>query len=183
MKSHVYFSLSVWRTWRWRRAGPVSVWRGWLADGVLGVPALSPARSEGGNFWPGLLVGGVVGGALAYIFAPQISRYLLGEEAQASGEGAVEETNTKLGAEIAALNSEIDKVKEKVREHERGDGTLPVGGCGVLVWLQERRAKAPCGDDAAHMQPSEARKSVQGEAVSRKPSRHAYKHMLPFRRC
>lgn len=121
MKSHVYFSLSVWRTWRRRRAGPVSVWRGWLADGVLGVPALSPARSEGGNFWPGLLVGGVVGGALAYIFAPQISRYLLGEEAQASGEGAVEETNTKLGAEIAALNSEIDKVKEKVREaRERG---------------------------------------------------------------
>ena len=62
------------------------------------------ARDSGGGFWAGALVGGVLGGVAAYVFAPQISKFLLGEDGEADDIGGVEETNTKLTGEIAALN-------------------------------------------------------------------------------
>eukprot|EP00793_Prasinoderma_coloniale_P005462 PRCOL_00004870-RA len=53
-----------------------------------------------------------------------ISKFLLGEDGEADDIGGVEETNTKLTGEIAALNREIDTVKAQMGTKMEAEKTI-----------------------------------------------------------
>lgn len=47
---------------------------------AVAVPFLHRASDRGGGFMSGFVVGGVVFGVLGFVFAPQISKALLGDD-------------------------------------------------------------------------------------------------------
>ncbi|KAL4440999.1 hypothetical protein ABPG77_010430 [Micractinium sp. CCAP 211/92] len=81
-------------------------------------------RAERGNggFWSGFVVGGVVCGALGFIFAPQISRALLGDDERLklrwdeARDGEV--TKQNLADKIAQLNAAIDDVSSQLNARD-----------------------------------------------------------------
>jgi len=84
-------------------------------------------RSErgSGSFWSGFVVGGVVCGVLGFVFAPQISRALLGEEQKLRLPRFLEEedldpevTKQNLADKIAQLNAAIDDVSAQLKSQE-----------------------------------------------------------------
>lgn len=99
------------------------------------VRASAPARAARGSslvvraerssstFWSGFLVGGVVCGALGFVFAPQISRALLGDDDrlklrwdEASNDPEV--TKQNLADKIAQLNAAIDDVSSQLNARD-----------------------------------------------------------------
>jgi len=83
-------------------------------------------RAERGpGFWSGFIVGGAVAGVLGYVFAPQISHALLGEEQRIrlprfldDEEEDPEITKQNLADKIAQLNSAIDDVSAQLKSQE-----------------------------------------------------------------
>ena len=83
-------------------------------------------RAERGpGFWSGFIVGGVVAGVLGYVFAPQISRALLGDEQGIrlprfldDEEEDPEITKQNLADKIAQLNAAIDDVSAQLKTQE-----------------------------------------------------------------
>ncbi|GBG89836.1 hypothetical protein CBR_g49685 [Chara braunii] len=84
-------------------------------------------RGEGagsGNFAAGFLLGGLVFGVLGFVFAPQLSKTLLGENADGTprrlprwmdDEDSLEATRQSLNDKIAQLNAAIDDVSAQLR--------------------------------------------------------------------
>ncbi|CAI6006500.1 unnamed protein product [Closterium sp. NIES-64] len=81
-------------------------------------------RESGGGFFPGFILGGVVFGALGYLFAPQISKAILGinEEGSApklpkwiSESDSLEEKRRKMNEKLAELNRAIDKTSAELK--------------------------------------------------------------------
>ncbi|CAI5480006.1 unnamed protein product [Closterium sp. Yama58-4] len=79
---------------------------------------------SGGGFFPGFILGGVVFGALGYLFAPQISKAILGinEEGSApklpkwiSESDSLEEKRRKMNEKLAELNRAIDKTSAELK--------------------------------------------------------------------
>jgi gas vesicle protein len=86
-----------------------------------------PRRAERGSsgFVSGFVLGGVVCGVLGFVFAPQISRALLGDDQRIrlprfmEGEELDPEvTKQNLAEKIAQLNSSIDEVSAQLRAQE-----------------------------------------------------------------
>ncbi|KAL3524547.1 hypothetical protein ACH5RR_017381 [Cinchona calisaya] len=83
----------------------------------------------GGDFVAGFLLGGVIFGTLAYIFAPQIRRSLLNEDEYGFRRAkrpiyydeGLEKTRQTLNEKISQLNSAIDNVSSRLR----GDNSMP----------------------------------------------------------
>jgi len=83
------------------------------------------AERGSGSFWSGVVVGGVVCGVLGFVFAPQISRALLGEDQRLRLPRFLEEedmdpevTKQNLADKIAQLNAAIDDVSAQLRSQE-----------------------------------------------------------------
>lgn len=80
------------------------------------------AERSSGSFWSGFVVGGVVCGALGFIFAPQISKALLGEDDRLklrwdeATDGEV--TKQNLADKIAQLNAAIDDVSSQLNARD-----------------------------------------------------------------
>eukprot|EP00252_Welwitschia_mirabilis_P020077 TRINITY_DN4835_c0_g1_i1.p1 TRINITY_DN4835_c0_g1~~TRINITY_DN4835_c0_g1_i1.p1 ORF type:complete len:168 (-),score=45.79 TRINITY_DN4835_c0_g1_i1:181-684(-) len=83
--------------------------------------------SNGTDFLTGFLVGGVVFGALGYLFAPQISRALSGDEDRSrkripkirmDDDEGLEKTRKTLNEKIAQLNAAIDDVSAQLRAED-----------------------------------------------------------------
>ncbi|KAL4457435.1 hypothetical protein ABPG75_012300 [Micractinium tetrahymenae] len=80
------------------------------------------AERGSGSFWSGFVVGGVVCGALGFVFAPQISRALLGDDERLklrwdeSRDGEV--TKQNLADKIAQLNAAIDDVSSQLNARD-----------------------------------------------------------------
>ncbi|KAL6772284.1 hypothetical protein ACKKBG_A29635 [Auxenochlorella protothecoides x Auxenochlorella symbiontica] len=97
---------------------------------ALSRPAPAPRRSHivsraerdgAGGFWSGVFVGGAVFGALGYVFAPQISKALLGEDQKLRLPRFLEEQDVdpetskqNLADQIAQLNSTIDTIQQSL---------------------------------------------------------------------
>lgn len=87
-------------------------------------------RAENGrgdsNFMAGFLVGGVVFGALGFVFAPQISKALLGDDQRLKLPRFMEDEQPKdpeqtkqdLIEKIAQLNASIDEVAAQLKVKE-----------------------------------------------------------------
>ncbi|KAL0672860.1 hypothetical protein Bca4012_000841 [Brassica carinata] len=83
----------------------------------------------GGDFIAGFLLGGAVFGAVAYIFAPQISRRIIMSEEDEYGfkkpqqptyyDEGLEKTRETLNKKIEQLNSAIDNVSSRLRGREK----------------------------------------------------------------
>ena len=80
---------------------------------------------RGPGFWSGFVVGGVVCGVLGYVFAPQISRAILGEDQRIRLPRFLEEededpeiTKQNLADKIAQLNAAIDDVSAQLKTQE-----------------------------------------------------------------
>lgn len=79
-----------------------------------------------GGFWPGFVVGGVVCGVLGFVFAPQISRTLLGDDQRLRLPRFLEDdenvdpevTKQNLADKIAQLNAAIDDVSAQLKAQE-----------------------------------------------------------------
>jgi len=91
-----------------------------------------PRRAErgSGNFVSGFVLGGVVCGVLGFVFAPQISRALLGEDQRIRLPRFMEEaeldpevTKQNLAEKIAQLNAAIDDVSAQLRSQESEETT------------------------------------------------------------
>ncbi|KAI7843874.1 hypothetical protein COHA_002421 [Chlorella ohadii] len=84
----------------------------------------APYRAErgSGSFWSGFIVGGVVCGALGFVFAPQISKALLGDDDRLklrwdeAADGEV--TKQNLADKIAQLNAAIDDVSSQLNARD-----------------------------------------------------------------
>ena len=81
-----------------------------------------------GSFWSGFVVGGVVCGVLGFVFAPQISRALLGEDQRIRLPRFLEEeeldpevTKQNLADKIQQLNAAIDDVSAQLKSQEAAD--------------------------------------------------------------
>ncbi|KAG7669142.1 hypothetical protein Ndes2526B_g05421 [Nannochloris sp. 'desiccata'] len=95
-----------------------------MARPARGQPLVVKAE-RGPGFWSGFVVGGVVAGVLGYVFAPQISRALLGEEQRIrlprfmdDEDEDPEITKQNLADKIAQLNSAIDDVSAQLKSQE-----------------------------------------------------------------
>ena len=102
-----------------------------LSDAFPPPPPDLPCRraERGGGFWSGVLVGGVVCGALGFVFAPQISRALLGDDDRlklrwddAADGGEV--TKQNLADKIAQLNAAIDDVSSQLNTQSSSSATM-----------------------------------------------------------
>ncbi|GJP45967.1 hypothetical protein CLOM_g9380 [Closterium sp. NIES-68] len=80
--------------------------------------------SGGGGFFPGFILGGVVFGALGYLFAPQISKAILGTNEEGSSpklpkwiseSDNLEEKRRKMNEKLAELNRAIDKTSAELK--------------------------------------------------------------------
>ncbi len=95
---------------------------------TLTLPFSSRAeRSGGSGFTAGFILGGLVCGAAAFVFAPQISAALLDDESKlklprvlddGDGERSPELTKAQLADRIAQLNSAIDDVSAQLRAQD-----------------------------------------------------------------
>lgn len=97
---------------------------------ALRVAPARPARrssvvvraDRSGNFWSGFVVGGVVCGALGFVFAPQISKALLGDDDRLKLKWDepkdAETTKQNLADQIAQLNAAMDDVSAKLNTRE-----------------------------------------------------------------
>ncbi|KAL3148619.1 hypothetical protein ABBQ38_014045 [Trebouxia sp. C0009 RCD-2024] len=81
--------------------------------------------SRGGGFASGFVVGGVVFGTLGFLFAPQISRAILGQDQKLrlpkfleEEEKSPEATKQDLADKIAQLNSAIDDVSSQLKSSD-----------------------------------------------------------------
>lgn len=87
---------------------------------------LFPCRAdrESGSFWSGFAIGGVVCGVLGFVFAPQISQALLGEEQRLRLPRFLDEdedpevTKQNLAEKIAQLNAAIDDVSSQLKSQD-----------------------------------------------------------------
>lgn len=86
------------------------------------------ADRESGSFWSGVAIGGVVFGVLGFVFAPQISEALLGEDQRLRLPRFLDEedddpevTKQNLAEKIAQLNSAIDDVSSQLKTRESID--------------------------------------------------------------
>jgi hypothetical protein len=87
------------------------------------------ASRESGSFWSGVAIGGVVFGCLGFVFAPQISQALLGDDQRLrlprflneEEDGDPEVTRQNLAAKIAQLNEAIDDVSSQLKSRESMD--------------------------------------------------------------
>lgn len=85
--------------------------------------ARADSRNSDSSFFAGFMVGGVVFGALGFIFAPQISRALLGDDQRIKLPKFLEEEQQKdpeqtrqdLIEKIALLNASIDEVSAQLK--------------------------------------------------------------------
>mmetsp|Transcript_21295 Transcript_21295/g.25634 ORF Transcript_21295/g.25634 Transcript_21295/m.25634 type:complete len:196 (+) Transcript_21295:115-702(+) len=83
----------------------------------------------GGGFFFGFLVGGAICGSLAFLFAPQLSRRLLTDDARLklpkffrdNGDEALETTRRTLNDKIAQLNLAIDEVSMQLTAEEEAE--------------------------------------------------------------
>lgn len=82
------------------------------------------AERGGGGFWPGFIVGGTIFGVLGFVFAPQISKALLGEDQRLKLPRFLEEqedpevTKQNLADKIAQLNAAIDDVSSQLKAND-----------------------------------------------------------------
>lgn len=88
-------------------------------------------RAERGpGFWSGFVVGGVVCGVLGYVFAPQISRAILGDDQSLKlprfldEEEDPEVTKQNLADKIAQLNAAIDDVSAQLKSQETAEEVI-----------------------------------------------------------
>jgi hypothetical protein len=106
-----------------------------------GLLAARASDSRDSGFTAGFILGGVVFGALGFLFAPQISRALLGEDDRlrlprvlATDEPAAprdpEAAKQDLIDKIAQLNASIDEVASQLRQKEDTAGAGGNGGGG-----------------------------------------------------
>lgn len=86
------------------------------------------ASRESGSFWSGVAIGGVVFGVLGFVFAPQISQALLGEDQRLKlpkflddEEESPEVTRANLAEKIAQLNETIDSVSSQLKSNQSVD--------------------------------------------------------------
>jgi len=86
------------------------------------------ADRESGSFWSGFALGGVVCGVLGFVFAPQISQALLGDDQRLRLPRFLEEeeedpevTKQNLADKIAQLNAAIDDVSSQLKSQEPVD--------------------------------------------------------------
>jgi gas vesicle protein len=86
------------------------------------------ADRESGSFWSGVAIGGVVCGVLGFVFAPQISQALLGDDQRLRLPRFLDEedddpevTKQNLAEKIAQLNSAIDDVSSQLKARETMD--------------------------------------------------------------
>lgn len=81
-------------------------------------------RGSGGGFWPGFIVGGTIFGVLGFVFAPQISKALLGEDQKLKLPRFLDEqedpevTKQNLADKIAQLNAAIDDVSSQLKAND-----------------------------------------------------------------
>mmetsp|Transcript_17625 Transcript_17625/g.57013 ORF Transcript_17625/g.57013 Transcript_17625/m.57013 type:complete len:160 (-) Transcript_17625:246-725(-) len=86
--------------------------------------------SSGGSFVGGFLLGGAVFGALGFLFAPEISKRILGEDKRLAipkflddDDGSrLEVTRQSLNDKIAQLNEAIDDVSKQLGDSEEVGG-------------------------------------------------------------
>ncbi|GBF87485.1 hypothetical protein Rsub_00196 [Raphidocelis subcapitata] len=86
------------------------------------------------NFMSGFIMGGVVFGTLGFLFAPQISRALLGDDQrlrlprfmEEEGPKDPEATKQELIDKIAQLNASIDEVASSLKRGEAEPATAEV---------------------------------------------------------
>eukprot|EP00891_Asterochloris_glomerata_P000288 jgi/Astpho2/288/Aster-02177 len=81
---------------------------------------------NGAGFTSGFVVGGVLFGALGFLFAPQISRVILGDDNRLrlprfleDEQKSPEDTKQDLADKIAQLNSAIDEVSSRLKPEDR----------------------------------------------------------------
>lgn len=86
------------------------------------------ASRESGSFWSGVAIGGVVFGVLGFVFAPQISQALLGDDQRLKlpkfledEEESPEVTRQNLAEKIAQLNETIDSVSSQLKSNQSVD--------------------------------------------------------------
>lgn len=99
------------------------------------------ARAErGGGFATGFVVGGLIFGALGFVFAPQLSKRLLGEEEAPNlpaflddDDESLEVTRQTLNDKIAQLNEAIDDVSAQLLESDEAKGEDDGGRTGVAA--------------------------------------------------
>jgi gas vesicle protein len=89
---------------------------------------VTQSSRESGSFWSGVAIGGVVFGVLGFVFAPQISQALLGDDQRLRLPRFLEEeeddpevTRQNLAEKIAQLNEAIDDVSSQLRTRESMD--------------------------------------------------------------
>eukprot|EP00887_Chlorella_sp_A99_P002801 scaffold6.g2801.t1 len=80
-------------------------------------------RSSSGGFLSGFVVGGVIFGVLGFVFAPQISKALLGDDERLKLPRFMEEqdpevTKQNLADKIAQLNAAIDDVSAQLKAND-----------------------------------------------------------------
>eukprot|EP00475_Leptophrys_vorax_P023333 TRINITY_DN31926_c0_g1_i1.p1 TRINITY_DN31926_c0_g1~~TRINITY_DN31926_c0_g1_i1.p1 ORF type:complete len:172 (-),score=13.82 TRINITY_DN31926_c0_g1_i1:383-898(-) len=87
----------------------------------------------GGDFFAGFILGGAVFGALGYLFAPQISKAILGVTEDVEGgartlpkwiseSDSLEEKRRKMNEKLAELNRAIDKTSAELKGSDFPDG-------------------------------------------------------------
>jgi len=86
------------------------------------------ASRESGSFWSGVAIGGGVFGVLGFVFAPQISQALLGDDQRLKlpkfledEEESPEVTRQNLAEKIAQLNETIDSVSSQLKSNQSVD--------------------------------------------------------------
>lgn len=110
------------------------------------------ADSRDSGFTAGFILGGVVFGALGFLFAPQISRALLGEDDRLrlprvlADDPALprdpEAAKQDLIDKIAQLNASIDEVASQLRQKEDTAGGGSGGGPAAVAAAVERVEQA-----------------------------------------
>mmetsp|Transcript_8175 Transcript_8175/g.24300 ORF Transcript_8175/g.24300 Transcript_8175/m.24300 type:complete len:148 (+) Transcript_8175:148-591(+) len=94
------------------------------------VSAYGGRRSGGGGFFSGFLLGGLVFGALGYLYAPQISKALLDDNNQlkvpkfAEDLGLVDKPKTLVREDILELNEKIEEISRQMRNGTYDPSTI-----------------------------------------------------------
>ncbi|PSC69062.1 chloroplast inner membrane localized [Micractinium conductrix] len=103
-------------------ARPLAVRAAAPVRAARGTSLVVRAERGSGSFWSGVIVGGVVCGALGFVFAPQISKALLGDDERLklrwdeAADGEV--TKQNLADKIAQLNAAIDDVSSQLNARD-----------------------------------------------------------------